>query len=125
MNNQDQITSWFRQYGDDVLNFLIYYTGKMDLEALLQEVFIKAMRKETSFRYEYYPKIWMFSIARNVAIDASGKRTREKKKETKLFLELNQEHHPPPEKIYQQRNYKDVIILRVKKGDRHLFSPLS
>ncbi|MDQ0257749.1 RNA polymerase sigma-70 factor (ECF subfamily) [Evansella vedderi] len=127
MNNQEQITAWFRQYGDDVYNFLIYYTGTMDVEDLVQEVFMKAIRKSNSFRYDSSPKSWLFSIARNVAIDASRKRKRERKKETKLFLEPNQEYYPPPQKIYQQRetnkelydailllkkNYKDVILLR-------------
>ncbi|MCD8508592.1 MAG: RNA polymerase sigma factor [Bacillus sp. (in: Bacteria)] len=94
---------------------------------LVQEVFIKAIRKSDSFRYDSSPRSWLFSIARHVAIDASRKRRREKKKETKLFSERIQAYYPPPEKIHQQRetnqalyeailslkkNYKDVILLR-------------
>lgn len=74
MNNLEVIEDWFRLYGDEVYNFLIYYTRRGDVEDLVQEVFIKAMRGLDHFREESSPKTWLFSIAKNVAIDSFRKK---------------------------------------------------
>ncbi|SET48159.1 RNA polymerase sigma-70 factor, ECF subfamily [Salinibacillus kushneri] len=124
MTNEDVVTTWFHQYSDDVYNFLIYYVGSGDVEDMVQEVFIKAMKH---FKHESKPKTWLFSIARNVAIDQMRKKKRERNKESKLLQEKNMSNEESPEDIYQlsetkrelyqavqclKKNYREVLLLR-------------
>lgn len=126
MIENDVITEWFYEYSDDIYNFLIYYTGSGDVEDLVQEVFVKAFRNFNSFQKNSTPKTWLFSIARNVAIDEKRKYKKERTKREKVQKEINQQV-PTPETIYQfneskkqlyytiqslKQNYRDVLILR-------------
>jgi len=121
------ITTWFQDYGDDVLNFLIYYTGRGDVDDLVQEVFVKAFRRIETFNEKSSPKTWLLSIARNVAIDESRKRKREREKLEKSWRSYEQRSFQSPEEIYQlsetnrevyrailslKRNYRDVLIIK-------------
>ncbi|MRG87805.1 RNA polymerase sigma factor [Salinibacillus xinjiangensis] len=127
MANEEIITSWFRQYSDDVYNFLIYYVGNGDVDDMVQEVFIKALRNIESFQYQSKPRTWLFSIARNVAIDKIRKHNREKRKEDKLIQYQTGTNELSPEEIYQfsetkrevfqamqslNKNYYEVLLLR-------------
>ena len=76
MDYPDKISEWFYQYGNDVYNFLVYYQGIKDVQDLVQEVFIKAAKGLASFRNDASLKTWLFSIARNVAIDHARKGAR-------------------------------------------------
>jgi RNA polymerase sigma-70 factor, ECF subfamily len=127
LKEKEQITEWFHSYGDDVLNFLIYYTGYSDMEDLVQEVFLKAWRKLSTFDNKSSPKTWLFSIARNVAIDEMRKRKKELVKKDKVrklsigFTSTSAEEvfslNETKREIYQQmksmkKSYYDVLILR-------------
>ncbi|OIJ11132.1 RNA polymerase [Anaerobacillus alkalilacustris] len=128
MTDHQIISDWFYQYSDDIYHFLIYRVGSTDVEDLVQEVFIKAIKGLETFQENSQPKTWLFTIARNVAIDELRKRNRnrwksyifneEKQKAVNdktpddLFL-LNEETI----KLYQaiqllKVNYRDVVILR-------------
>lgn len=65
----NQIEKWFYEYGDDVYNFLIYYTGSLDVDDFVQEVFLKAIRSLPTFEERSNPKTWLLAIARNLVID--------------------------------------------------------
>lgn len=130
MTVKKTISEWFYQYSDDVYHFLVYYTGKTDVEDLVQEVFIKAGKGLKSYRGQSTPKTWLCSIARNVAID-------EERKKKKLFSRQsptpfdentwNQQSEASPEQIFlkleeyrelyeaiskQKKKYRDVLVLR-------------
>jgi RNA polymerase sigma-70 factor, ECF subfamily len=122
-----RISDWFHQYSNDLYQFLIYYLGSSDVEDLVQEVFIRAIKSMDSFEEKSSPKTWLFSIARHIAIDEMRRKQRLKIKNS-IFLR-NQESHVSntPEsflnltetkkdlyKAIQQlkENYRDVIILR-------------
>jgi len=132
-NQREIISNWFNLYSQDVFNFLVYYSGTVDVEDLVQEVFIKAARGLSTYRNQSTPKTWLFSIARNLAIDKA------KKKETKFsqtsiaFQEeaLNQHVGFSPEQILidheekqvlyrkinqQKKKYREVLILRGIQG---------
>lgn len=66
---QQQIEDWFLSYGDDVYNFLLYFQGSPDVEDLVQETFLRAMRSLHQFQGQSSPKTWLLKIARNLAID--------------------------------------------------------
>jgi len=121
------ITTWFYEYSDDVLNFLIYYTGRGDVDDMVQEVFIKALRRIETYNGVSSPKSWLFSIARNIAIDEIRKGKRERDKIEKSWRLHEKKIAQSPEEIYQlnetnrevyrqiqtlKRNYRDVLILK-------------
>ena len=133
MEINQQIEKWFIEYSDDIYNYLIYYTGNGDVEDLVQEVFIKAMKGIHKFKGISTPKTWLFTIARNTAIDNLRKR-RGIKWAPYYTLELSPSFEiTPDEKLqsieeiqelytaigYLKQNYREIIILRGIKG----FSP--
>ncbi|TFB15103.1 RNA polymerase sigma factor [Filobacillus milosensis] len=128
MRRSEIISDWYQQYHNDVYNFLVYYTGKLDTEDLVQEVFIKALHGIGGFNGESNPKTWLFSIARNVAVDEARKRKRRGMDQT-VTLENSPEppNYQTPDTILQNNerkrqiyeciqslksNYKEVLILR-------------
>ena len=46
----------------------------MDVEDLVQETFLIAMKKLSSFKGQSHPKTWLISIARNIVIDQYRRR---------------------------------------------------
>lgn len=118
------ISEWFHEYKHDVYHFLVYYTGKRDVEDLVQEVFIRCIK--SSNKEIGNPKAWLLTIARNVAINASRKSkisiwlpavmldvlpatTKTPEEELDLKGEL--------QAVYQalnklKKNYREVILLR-------------
>ena len=124
-----RIEQWFLTYKNDVYRFLVYYTGRTDIDDLVQETFIRALKaiQQTEI---VNPRTWLFAIARNVAIDEKRKR--------KLiswlpdiFLQHLVSHDKTPEESLElsenkrllydiilqlKRSYRDVLILRGIKG---------
>ncbi|MCF8568376.1 RNA polymerase sigma factor [Alicyclobacillus tolerans] len=68
------IEELFIAYRHDVYKFLIYYTRTFDVEDLVQETFIKALKGLRGFQGDSNVRTWLFSIARNVAIDYQRKK---------------------------------------------------
>ncbi|EGA89613.1 RNA polymerase sigma factor SigX [Planococcus donghaensis MPA1U2] len=60
----------YDEYHQDVFQFLIYLVKNRHLaEDLMQEVYIRAFRAYDRFEGRSSEKTWLFSIAKNVAID--------------------------------------------------------
>ena len=122
----DKISEWFSLYNKDIYHFLVYYIVSSDVEDLVQEVFIRAIKGFNTYQKRSSPKTWLFSIARHVGIDEMRKRKRlrmkqmiwfwdEKKyKETpEEILQLNENNRLLYQAIHSLKvNYRDVIILR-------------
>lgn len=66
---ESEIAHLFDEFADDVYSFLVYYTGTQDVDDLVQETFIKAMRGIDKFEGRSNSKTWLLQIARNVAVD--------------------------------------------------------
>lgn len=124
--NSNQISEWFYLYNKDIYHFLVYYLGSSDVEDLVQEVFIRAIKGFDNFQKKSSPKTWLFSIARNVGIDEIRKRKHLRMKQMIRFWE-EQTDKETPEKILQlnennrvlyqaiqslKANYREVVILR-------------
>lgn len=120
-----RIEDWFQLYEGDITSFLIYYTGSMDVEDLVQETFIIAMKKMPSFKDQSHPKTWLISIARNKVIDDYRRRKVWEKIKYSIFREqklsneleertiINQEIGRLYKAIHQLTpHYKEVVILR-------------
>lgn len=125
--SDSRISKWIYEYSHDIYQFLIYTLGTSDVEDLVQEVFIRAMRNLDSFQEKSSPKTWLFGIARHVGIDEIRKRQRERAKNYLLmkngdpgssknpgeFLEMSETHQVLYKAIRQlKQSYRDVIILR-------------
>ena len=60
----------YEQYHQDVFKFLIYLTRNRDhAEDLSHEVYVRVLRAYAGFEGKSSEKTWLFSIAKNVAID--------------------------------------------------------
>ena len=54
------------RHGDDILRLCLYYLGDRQLaEDAFQETFVKAWRRQDSFRGESSEKTWLSRIAAN------------------------------------------------------------
>ena len=69
-----EIEKLFRDHADDVYHFLVYYTRQRDVEDLVQETFIKALRSIEGFEKRSSEKTWLITIARRTAIDESRRK---------------------------------------------------
>ena len=66
----------YEQYHQDVFNFLIYLTGdRNQSEDLMHEVYVRVLKAYAGFEGKSSEKTWLFSIAKNVAIDHFRKKT--------------------------------------------------
>ena len=60
----------YEQYHNDVFRFLIYLIRDRDqAEDLMHEVYVRVLRAYAGFEGKSSEKTWLFSIAKNVAID--------------------------------------------------------
>jgi RNA polymerase sigma-70 factor, ECF subfamily len=124
--NSNIISEWYYLYNKDIYHFLVYYIGSSDVEDLVQEVFIRAIKGFDTYQHKASPKTWLISIARHVGIDEMRKRKRVRMKQMIWFRD-EQTDKETPEKILQlnennkmlyqaiqslKANYRDVIILR-------------
>ena len=71
----------YQKYHQDVFQFLFYMVrNKEHAEDLVQEVYIRVFKSHQRFEGKSSEKTWLFSIARNVAIDFFRKQKGWKKK---------------------------------------------
>lgn len=123
---QSKMEQWFFDYSHDLYHFLVYYTGKRDVEDLVQEVYMKAMRNLHHFKGDASPKTWLISIARNLFIDLQRRQKLAQFLPEQLLwalpshvrtpeqeLELQEEVRELYDAIRQlKRSYQDVLLLR-------------
>jgi RNA polymerase sigma-70 factor, ECF subfamily len=122
-----RISEWFQLYSNDIYQFLIYFLGTRDVEDLVQEVFIRAIKKLDTFEEKSSPKTWLFSIARHVAIDEIRRKQRMRVKswilmEKEMVMDLDTPEHflqlnDSKQELYKaiqnlKKNYREVIVLR-------------
>ena len=71
----------YDRYHQDVFQFLIYLVrNRQTAEDLVQEVYVRVIRAYSKFEGKSSEKTWLFSIAKNVAIDHFRKQTVRKKR---------------------------------------------
>ena len=97
----------YQKYHHDVFQFLFYMVrNKEHAEDLVQEVYIRVFKSYNSFEGKSSEKTWLFSIARNVAIDFFRKQKGWKERVIEKFdWSTNQvkDDYPIPEEITVQR----------------------
>ncbi len=71
----------YDSYHQDVFQFLIYLVkNRQTAEDLAQEVYVRVLRAYSNFEGKSSEKTWLFSIAKNVAIDHFRKQAVRKKR---------------------------------------------
>ncbi len=125
MKNHQLVEEWFIEYSEAIYNYLVYYTGSREMEDLVQEVFIKAIKMKHKEHIDN-PKTWLFSIARNVAIDHYRRLRIIKWVPEQILLKISSLEKTPVEIALQNEEaasvhhalqqlkptYRDVMILR-------------
>src|SRR5215204_5347640 len=67
----------YERYSSAVLSYLYRMLGNVeDVESIGQEVFLRAFRFAPTYRYPQKFSTWLFTIARNLAINQSRRRRR-------------------------------------------------
>lgn len=126
MDRNEEIKSWYLEYSDGIHKFFVYYTGTTDVEDLVQEVFIRAIKQYHTFLRNAAPKTWLYAIARNVALDHRRRRKWRRWVAEDILLSRKSEEKSPDEllrgsedvrRLYNAINklkdsYRDVLILR-------------
>ncbi len=130
MEQDQHIETWFRMYHKEIHNYLTYYTGSQDVEDLVQEVFIKAIKSKSHYRGDASVKTWLFRIARNCAIDELRRRRFRTWVPDELLTFFRSDEKGPPEALELRedirhlyaailslrKSYRDVIFLRHLQG---------
>lgn len=97
----------YQKYHHDVFQFLFYMVrNREQAEDLVQEVYIRVFKSYHRFEGKSSEKTWLFSIARNVAIDFFRKQKGWKEKIFDKFdWSTNQvkDDYPIPEEIAEKR----------------------
>jgi RNA polymerase sigma-70 factor, ECF subfamily len=69
LDKEKMIEQLFIKYNSYIYHFFVYYTQSTDVDDLVQECFMKALKGIHKFEGKSDPKTWLVSIARRVAID--------------------------------------------------------
>ncbi|AZU63190.1 RNA polymerase sigma factor SigX [Neobacillus mesonae] len=97
----------YKKYHQDVFQFLFYMVrNREQAEDLVQEVYIRVFKSYNRFEGKSSEKTWLFSIARNVAIDYFRKQKGWKDKLMEKFdwsTSQVRDNDPIPEEITVQR----------------------
>ncbi|WP_404448950.1 RNA polymerase sigma factor [Sutcliffiella horikoshii] len=115
MSKKQVISEWFYLYSDDIYQFLFYRLNSKhhDVEDLVQEVFIRALNSLDRYKGEASPRTWLYSIARNIAIDAHRKKKRDKWKWLLQFERGNVPECPtkdtPEELFFVSEEQKELL----------------
>jgi RNA polymerase sigma-70 factor (ECF subfamily) len=68
----------YHRYISSILSYLYRFLGNVeDVEAVGQEVFLRAFRFRATYQYPQRLSTWLFTIARNLAINQSRRRRRD------------------------------------------------
>ncbi|ASV69155.1 RNA polymerase sigma factor SigX [Cytobacillus sp. FSL W7-1323] len=109
----------YTKYHQDVFQFLFYMVRDRELaEDLMQEVYIRVLKSYDKFEGKSSEKTWLFSIARNVAIDSFRKQKGWKQKIIEKFDWSKQQikdEHPMPEEVVMQSQEIQMIYRCMEK----------
>lgn len=103
----------YSKYHQDVFQFLFYLVKNKELaEDLVQEVYIRVLKSYERFESKSSEKTWLFSIARNVAIDSFRKQKGWKQRIIEKFdwsTGQVKDEYPIPEEIALQNEEIQMI----------------
>jgi RNA polymerase sigma-70 factor (ECF subfamily) len=111
----------YREHSPKVYNYLMTLTGDVhQAEDLLQETFIKAMRSQDRLKNRDKVCSWLYSISRNLFLDARRKDVRRKTDAVAEFSETEMDlttRHPNPEEHTIRRDFMNRLNLVLNNLD--------
>ncbi len=116
----------YEEYHQDVFKFLIYLTRNRDqAEDLMHEVYVRVLKAYANFEGKSSEKTWLFSIAKNVAMDHFRKQTVRRKYAFDKFdwekSELPASEIPPEEVLLLSEKKQSLLkALNTCTGDQKL-----
>ncbi|WP_216831459.1 RNA polymerase sigma factor SigX [Alkalihalobacterium elongatum] len=110
----------YEKYHQSLFQFIFYMVRSRETaEELVQEVYIKVLQSYVSFEGKSSEKTWLYSIARNVAIDWIRKQNRQKRKWLGLLGPIEKEDirdtAPLPEDVVTQSEELRLIYKGLEK----------
>lgn len=109
----------YEKYHQDVFQFLFYMVkNREQAEDLVQEVYIRVIKSYSKFEGKSSEKTWIFSIARNVAIDSFRKQKNWKQRITEKFDWSTQQvknDQPIPEEVAIQKEEIQFMYQCLRK----------
>jgi RNA polymerase sigma-70 factor (ECF subfamily) len=119
------------QYQHRLMRYLMFLTGKRDVsEDLFQEVWIRVLRRGSQYNGKARFDTWIFTIARNLVIDLSRKRTmasldemRETGEDERPF-EIAEDGPSPLEQFETRENSAELaqVMLTLEPSYREVLS---
>ncbi|TQR08024.1 RNA polymerase sigma factor SigX [Psychrobacillus soli] len=105
----------YDSYHQDVFQFLIYLVkNRQTAEDLVQEVYVRVLRAYSKFEGKSSEKTWLFSIAKNVAIDHFRKQAVRKKRLFESFdwetMQLPSSDMLPEDTVQLNDEMKTLLI---------------
>lgn len=116
----------YEHYHQDVFNFLTYLTGdRNQSEDLMHEVYVRVLRAYAGFEGKSSEKTWLFSIAKNVAIDHFRKKSVRQKHQFDQFdweqSELISSGSTPDEVLTLNEEMRQLLqVLDTCTGDQKM-----
>ncbi len=116
----------YDQYHNDVFRFLIYLIRDRDqAEDLMHEVYVRVLKAYSGFEGKSSEKTWLFSIAKNVAIDHFRKSSVRRKHSFDKFdwekSELVSTEILPDNLVVLNEEMKDLLnVLDTCTGDQKM-----
>lgn len=116
----------YEQYHNDVFKFLIYLTRDRDhAEDLMHEVYVRVLKAYAGFEGKSSEKTWLFSIAKNVAIDHFRRNSvRRKHAHDKFDWEKSElvstNKHPEELSVLKEEMKEILTILDTCTGDQKM-----
>ncbi|MCC8106208.1 MAG: sigma-70 family RNA polymerase sigma factor [Clostridiales bacterium] len=116
--NQDSwIEILYLKYSTDIFRFLFsILCDRFQAEDLMQEVFLKAWQKHPKFQNDKAEKVWLFRVARNLAMDEF----RRNKHETVGIPEAKPEDNPDVTDSILSTRELLLMIDALKEPDREI-----
>ena len=134
-NTVEQEVEWVQQsifhrlydeYHHDVFSFLMYLVkDRLTAEDLSQEVYVRVLKSYERFEGKSSEKTWLFSIAKNVAIDYFRKNNVREKNTFNAFdweSEMLVSQTPSPEKFTEMNDDMRTLLHAIEKctGDQKM-----
>lgn len=114
--DEEAITFLIDRHLKSVFNFIYRLVGKSkDAEDITQETFVKMWRNLKKYRHSDNFKTWLFTIARNTAIDWMRKKKSvafsdfENEEGENLFTDNLRDPEPLPDEIFAKAEEKNLL----------------
>ena len=112
--DEEAFAQLYEKYFDKIYRYVALKVGdRMEAEDITQQVFLKAIKSISSFRWKGFPfSSWLFRIAHNQVVDYLRKRSRQETVELDDKLLISKEN---PEAIFEHKLDLEQLAAATRK----------